>query len=99
MDRVERTGILNPQCEQVIPRTNLKMTSFPFFQNFPALAMVYTGARTVSTLQMGHTMNFSSGADFHSGFKYMPDRLNDGAEGMIRLNDANSLWHKKILIS
>ena len=60
-----------------------------------ALAMVYAGARNETALQMSQTMNFPQGDKFHSDYKNLLDRLNEGTEGKIKLNIANGLWAQK----
>jgi serpin B len=60
-----------------------------------ALAMVYTGARYETAQQISQTMNFPLEGKFHSDFKQLLNRLNEGTESKIKLNIANGLWAQK----
>ena len=57
-----------------------------------ALAMTYAGARNETALQISQTMNFPQGEKFHSDYKHLLNRLDEGTEGKIKLNIANGLW-------
>jgi len=57
--------------------------------------MTYAGARTETALQISQTLNFTQNEKFHSDYKNILDRLNNGTEGKIRLNIANGLWAQK----
>jgi serpin B len=46
-----------------------------------ALAMVYAGARNETALQISQTMNFQQSEKFHSDYKHLLDRLDEGTEG------------------
>ena len=48
-----------------------------------ALAMVYAGARNETALQISQTMNFQQSEKFHSDYKHLLDRLDEGTEGKI----------------
>jgi serpin B len=60
-----------------------------------ALAMVYTGARNETEMQISRVMNFQPGNNFHSDYKQLLEKLRKGTEGKIKLNIANGLWAQK----
>ncbi|MEI7660890.1 MAG: serpin family protein [Bacteroidota bacterium] len=68
---------------------------FSPFSISTALAMTYGGARDETARQMSVAMNFSRGEDFHSSFRKMISRINEGTEGNVRLDMANGLWAQR----
>lgn len=62
-----------------------------------AVAMTYAGARNETAIQMSRTMNFQPGETFHAEYKKLLDRLDESADGKIRLNIANGLWAQQDL--
>ena len=65
---------------------------FSPFSISTALAMVYAGAKNETALQMERTLNFQTNGNFNADFRHLLDKLDQGANGQIKLNIANGLW-------